>query len=530
MKRSFLLRAGLALSLLAIGVPACTTQELDHVRPQVTETSTSSLSTADAQRWYNAQAGPLKPASFAARSSSAEAGSGPLPIDWTNAIDTTANNRAFVFAPFRELGKGFTNSGYQTFRYLLLTRPAPNLVSGAVVEVLWQRNAKPSKAAQRNVLAKLYSHYRSASSNLPGNFTGFVFYYTQDYRYRTGKGYVNGRPLPGRMQLVADMPTDQKDGNTAARASGCSTYRIVSHDPPYNVTVCQDQPDFGGIPDIGQPGFFDPGYGGGAPDYPSDPSSGTGTGTGSNGTPADPPMNITVGNLRPCAGQIATNIQALANNNILTGGPIARLISAIAANPNIRVTFGEAPNLQNNGVTTRALTSHTTGTNSYTITMNSDFLQGPGSATDLAIASDMIHEILHVYMMDWADQNSIDPNTQLSILMNMFFDPSRPNAQHETMTTMVGHMGDALLQYYSNTFMSSTRTQAISQNYAQSLSWGGLESTSAFQSHATRDPNWATQIRLINQAERHPDTAGNNTPTSTGVVQIPSPYGERPCQ
>ncbi|GAA4367438.1 hypothetical protein GCM10023185_39300 [Hymenobacter saemangeumensis] len=482
---------------------------------------------ADAQQWYKAQAGPLKPASFAARSSSA-IGSGPLPIDWANAIDTTANNRAFVFAPFRELGQGFTNSGYQTFRYLLLTRPTPNLVSGAVVEVLWQRNAKPSKAAQRNMLAKLYTHYRSASGNPPANFTGFVFYYTQDYQYRTGKGYVNGRPLPGRMQLVADASTSQKNGSTAARTSGCTTYRIVSHDPPYNVTVCQDQPDFGGLPDLGQPGFFDPGYGGGAPDYPSDPGSGPGTGSG--GTSSEPPLNISMGNLRPCAGQVATNIQALANQNILLGGPIARLINAIAANPNIRVTFGEAPNLQNAGVTVRALTSHTSGTNSYTITMNADFLQGSGGATDLAIASDIIHELLHVYMMDWADQNSISPNLPLSVLMDMFFDPSRPNAQHETMATMVGYMGDALLQYYSNTFISSTRLHAISQNYAQSLSWGGLESTSAFQSHATRDPNWATQIRLINQAERHPDTAGNNTPTPAGVVQIPSPYGAQPCQ
>lgn len=216
MNRSFLLRAILAFSLLAVGVPACTTQESDSIHPQPAAISASPLSVADAQRWYTAQARPFKAAARNTQASSTKLGSGPLPIDWADAIDTTANARAMVFAPFRDLGHDFTSSGYQSFRYLLLTRPAPHLVSGAVVEILFQSNKKLSKAAERNLLAKLYQHYRSPSGNLPGNFTGFVFFYTQDYRYRTGMGYVNGRPLAGRMQLTLERE-DNKGTNYSSK-------------------------------------------------------------------------------------------------------------------------------------------------------------------------------------------------------------------------------------------------------------------------------------------------------------------------
>lgn len=266
-----------------------------------------------------------------------------------------------VFAPFRDPSHGFTNSGYQSFRYLLLTRPAPHLVSGAIVEVLFQGNKKPSKAAERNMLAKLYQQYRPPSGKLPGDFTGFVFFYTQDYRDRTGTGCVNGSPLAGRMQLVLDGQKGQKGGNTAARPMGRTTYIITSHDLPYAESICDNYPDFGPS-DPGQPGFFDPGYGGVSPDYTSTP--GSGSGSGSSGTSSDPPLSITLGNLRPCAGQVVTDIQATANNNILTGGPVASLIRALSVNPNIRITFGEQANLTspNSQQTDRALTQGKTGT------------------------------------------------------------------------------------------------------------------------------------------------------------------------
>ena len=221
----------------------------------------------------------------------------------------------------------------------------------------------------------------------------------------------------------------------------------------------------------------------------------------------------------------------MSNLKELAGGPIANLIKAVSTNPNIRITFSEAPALQNSGNVVRALTSHTSGTDIYTITMNSDFLQGSDGATDLAVGSDIIHEILHVYMMDWAGKHNINPNNPLELLMDMFFDPSRPNAQHETMTTMVGHMGDALQEYYDSTFISSERVQSVSQNYCQLLAWGGLRATSSFQTHAARDPSWANQVYTINQAERHPATAGRAMAGSGGgVLTVPDPAGEQPCK
>jgi|GEM_PF-6526177 len=523
MNRSLLSRALLALGLLAVGVPACTTHESDLIHPQPAAISASPLSVADAQRWYTAQAGPFKVAARNTQASATGPGSGPLPIDWANAIDTTANARAMVFAPFRDPGHGFTNSGYQSFRYLLLTRPAPHLVSAAVVEILLQGNKKPSKAAERNLLAKLYQHYRVPSGKLPGDFTGFVFFYTQDYRYRTGTGYVKGRPLAGRMQLVLGGQKSQKGGNAAGRPTGCTTYIITSHDPPYAESICDNYPDFG-PGDPGQPGFYDPGFGGGAPDYTSTPG---GSGSGSSGTSSDPPLSITLGNLRPCAGQVVTDIQAMANNNILTGGPVANLIRALSVNPNIRITFGEQANLTspNSQQTVRALTQGYTGTSDYTITLNSDFLQGPGSATDLAIGSDIIHEILHVYMTDWATNHNADPNASLDFLMNLYFSTTSTDPQHASMTSMVGYMGSALFQYYNSTFISSTRTQSITQSYCEYIIWGGLRTTDIYKSLALSDPAWANRVEAYTEAERHPDKIGQNV----GTVVL-APIGKQPCQ
>ena len=172
-------------------------------------------------------------------------------------------------------------------------------------------------------MAQLYAQYRQPAATLNNNFSGFVFFYTQDYRYRTGQGYQNGRRLPGNMQLVR---ADSAPAATAATA-GCTTYRIISYDPPYNVTVCQDQPDFGPL-DPSEPGFFDPGYSG-PTGSPFDPGSGPNP-TGS--TSINNTVNITLGGVRPCVGQVVINVQSMANSSILNGGPVAQLIASIAAN------------------------------------------------------------------------------------------------------------------------------------------------------------------------------------------------------
>ena len=123
------------IGLLAGGLPACNTHELETIQPQPNATVSTPLSVADAERWYKAQAGSV-PTGTNAQQTATATGRGPLPIDWAHAADTVASARFVVMAPLKKTSPAFVKSGYQSFRYLLLTRPNPAMVSAAVVEVL----------------------------------------------------------------------------------------------------------------------------------------------------------------------------------------------------------------------------------------------------------------------------------------------------------------------------------------------------------------------------------------------------------
>lgn len=283
MTRPFLLRATLALGLLAIGFPACTPRDSDFIRPQ-TALADAPLTVASARSWYQAQAAPFKTAVSAARSSTSTANpvAGPLPIDWASAVDTTTNSQKVVFAPIRDFGRRFTDAGYQSYRYLVVARSVSTQLSGLVVEVLLKDSHQPSKALERALLARLYNHHRSAAETLPGNFTGFAFFYTANYQYLTGTGYAKGKPLAGTMRLTRAVPVvtaSPKQNSPVNKTTGCDTYLIKGGtDSAYLLTLCYSTPDFGGL-DPGQPGFFDPGYGG----LPDAPTTGDGS-TGGGGT------------------------------------------------------------------------------------------------------------------------------------------------------------------------------------------------------------------------------------------------------
>lgn len=134
-----------------------------------------------------------------------------------------------VFAPVRDFGRHFADAGYQAYRYLVVTRSVPTQLSGMVVEVFLKDSHQPSKALERALLARLYNHYRSAAETLPGNFTGYAFFYTADYRYLAGTGYTKGKALAGKMRLVRAVPAvtvSPKKNSTANKTTGCTLYLI----------------------------------------------------------------------------------------------------------------------------------------------------------------------------------------------------------------------------------------------------------------------------------------------------------------
>jgi hypothetical protein len=445
-----------------------------------------------------------------------------LPLDWAGAIDTVVAAQPLVLAPFQKVAPAFLNSGYEAFRYLILSRPAPGMVSAAVVEVLVRnKQAYPAGARQR-LLAKLYRHYRFGGEAELDGFTGAVFFYTPDYRYRAGRYYEAGRLLASRVRLLKEEAPAATGRLKTLATNGCTIYRIVSHDPPYNETICTSTPDLGDS-DPGQPVFFDPGYGGPV-DAPADPGTGP---VGSGGNATNGTVSISLGTLRPCASQVAINVQSMANNSILNGGPVAQLIAAITANPNIKVTINEEPNLKTDGRIDRATTTPGSTPGSYTITFNSDFLSGPDAATDLAIASDLIHELLHVYMLDWAVNHNSDPNVDFNSLMLLYTMQQQQDknlSQHEIMTNLVGYMAQALQAYFLETFISSGRFSPMDLAYCEYIVWGGLQGTDEYKNRARADPDWAVKVEVYTKGERHPALRG----ATAGTIVI-NPRGNQVC-
>ena len=252
------------------------------------------------------------------------------------------------------------------------------------------------------------------------------------------------------------------------------------------------------------------------PGYPGDPSPSSPVST----------LDVTVGNLSPCATQVMLDLKAIGQNSPLTGGNIAHLINGINSSSSVHVTFTQQANLKSPTTQKddRAQTVPLGGSN-YNIVMNANYLQGAGSATDLAVAADMIHEMLHVYMTDWANAHNVDPNLSLDLLMDSY---SGSVDQHAAMTQIVSSMGQALLAYYNTTFFSSSRLNTINQNYCEYLIWGDLTGTALYQSKATDNPAWALQVQAIKTAEQHPDEAGRNL--GTNGDKIPSPQGNQPCK
>lgn len=93
------------------------------------------------------------------------------------------------------------------------------------------------------------------------------------------------------------------------------------------------------------------------------------------------------------------------------------------------------------------------------------------------------------------------------------------------MTNMVGYMGTALLQYYNSSFISSSRTQNINQEYCEYLIWGTLRTSPSYASRAANDPAWANRVVAFTEAERRPNNAGG----TVGSVVL-DPKGKQPCQ
>lgn len=520
------------LASAAAFLPGCSSHDLPEpagpAPVQLANASTSNATLIAAARAWFTQAG------------------APVPVEWAEA--QTAGQ--WVVAPLTEVHNPFAGSPYQGLRYVVAKVNGNNACQGRIVEFITpdQRLTRPQATdILLSGVQPLVAGGRPASQL--GSFTGALLVYSPSYVYQTGMLYQQGtvHPRPARLYIQRRQQTQ----TAAARGNQQST------EPPVNtlLQVCQTT--------IVTTGYIQPGstytstnsyevttctvYNdgtdgttntpgstwGGIPDGGSAPDGGAPTGENQcRRCPSEQPIevlqpapvpniDIDAKTIPPCVSKVVTDIKTMAANSALTGGPIAQLINALSTNPNIHINFSMQSDLRNDkNIIVRANTERLP-TGAYNIILNSDFLQGPTAATDLGLANDIIHEILHVYMFDWAEEHNIPYNTNLDAVMQSYFNGN----QHQTMDGMIRYMATALLQYYNQSFISNTRINNINYTYCEYLAWGTITTTnSAYLARASSNPDWAIKVEAYTNAERHPDKAGGKT----GTIVL-DPKGKQLC-
>jgi hypothetical protein len=516
---------------------ACTPDNTELPAPTIA-VAEAEISVAQAQTWYQTTyAAPATTSSSASARGSSGANNALDRLAWQRALTTGSADQKIVLVPLSSASDQtlFAGRRWQGARYLVVAKNAGKALEGNVVELLVPRTNAPLDTA--GLVATLYRNYKAGRTAAPNQAESYAFFYSADYRYLAGKHFRNGQ-VQGNARLkflptgtarsaqkAPYLPSYSRANtpvlNLIAGGGACTDWYNANTGEYITTTgdcsVTFDDPTPPSIPP-------DPTYNGGGynpgdslPDYGGGNPSG-----GDSGAPGTTMLGITMGSLRPCAGQIVTDVQNVANNNIINGGPIANLIRALSINPNISITFNEKGNLLNEDKeVSRAQTTHTLGSNIYNITLNSDFLSGEEGSTDLAIGGNIIHELLHVYMGVWADEHGQDPNARLDFLMYLYFERNGDEAQHEAMTSMVGYMGEALLQYYN----SRPRLRNIDKSYCEDLIWGTLPNSPTYKLRAAKDPAWATRVVAYTEAENSPNKAG----AKVGIIVL-DPKGTKPCQ
>lgn len=256
----------------------------------------------------------------------------------------------------------------------------------------------------------------------------------------------------------------------------------------------------GGGGDIGSgtPSYFGPG------EYPSVGGAGSG---GIRPDPNRPKVGLDVQfrkikvdpGTNPCLVAINNDVNVKANLaqmmiNIFYGGKtgqynqVADMISKLATDDtwNVIIKNQSIPDIEdpNTGQisTENANTKGVMG--NAVITFNTKYLS---SATDLAVARTLIHEMVHAYFLhalakplDPSYQQFVELNSMLFLTEGTKIDPGIP--QHELMAyNYVNGISSVLYQYALVAGIDSPDPNLTIKEYCQDLAWGGLMGTSAYQ-------------------------------------------------
>ncbi len=479
-------------------IQACSHHSTDLPTPATTQAA-ADLSVSEAYTWFQ-QTYPLAAEAPADKLKKTKSSAQMARLVWARAITVGAGAQSLVLVPLAGDNALFARTSWHGPRYLLVTKQGHRAIAGNIVEVLLRRGNQPMDTLA--LFTQLYRSYRKGQLVAPAQGEGYVFFYSADYRYLSGRPFQQGRLLPKTARLAfrphgsrsAKSPASGARTNFEAPDSGpCLDW--YNADSGEYITTTGDCSGPG--EDDGGSGGYSYGGGGGDSGGYGDGDSGAGPGGhgGGGGVTSSPGPNQTntiINNLPPCLDQVYNSLkgaidlystQMAANGSNSTFLPISYFSNQTN---NWQIGSGSLPS-SNTGSTISDYSDHIIKT-----TFDDQQLK---DATDLSIMKTMLHESVHAYLVAYFVNDRTKFGSDYPDLLESFDNRSpsgQNNAQHTQMViSFKNDIADILFVY------SKQLGYDVDLQYCQDLAWSGLERTAAYQNLSQQEKN-----RIFSAANR----------------------------
>ena len=191
--------------LLALGLAAvqsCAHRPVEL--PVPVPTTASGLSVSEAQAWYQDTYPGAAIATGSSQLSSVTATAGgtstAAELAWSRALTVGKGAQQLVLVPLAGDEALFAHTKYIGPRYLIVAKTANNVLEGNVLELLLPRAT--ASLDTLGLFTSLYRSYHSGHLVAPGVGEGFLFLYSPDYAYLTGRHFQQGQFQPQTIRLA----------------------------------------------------------------------------------------------------------------------------------------------------------------------------------------------------------------------------------------------------------------------------------------------------------------------------------------
>lgn len=228
------------LLTLGIAVAQSCSHQAQELPAPLADPAATGVSVAEAQNWYQtAHPGQLTGPDNTTSNLTAGATSATTTAQlvWQRALTVGTGAQQLVLVPFAGDAALFTHSSFTGPRYLLVGKQTTNALDGKIIELILPRTSQPIDTPA--LFTSLYHGYQSGHLAAPNQVNGFVFLYSADYQYLTGRQFQKGQFLPGTAWLafqpvagsIASAKTTQHSGylggaitNSVPVNTGCTDW------------------------------------------------------------------------------------------------------------------------------------------------------------------------------------------------------------------------------------------------------------------------------------------------------------------